>query len=153
MTRTDQVECIVFRRCKAGLEYLLLKRIPEKGGFWQPPCGGVEPSETIEKAALRELFEETGITKEQIVQQIPDVHQFTMNKHYLTGEEMPVITEHVIGLEVGEDVLVSFERNIHAEHEEYCWVGFEEALRLLKWENNEAAFRKLNRLLSLTFNR
>lgn len=148
MTRTDQVECIVFRRREGGVEYLLLKRILEKGGFWQPPCGGVEPGETIGKAALRELFEETGITDEQVLRQIADVHQFTMGKNYLTGEDMPVITEHAIGFEVGEDVQVSLEKNIYPEHEEYRWVGFEEALRLLKWEDNKNAFRKLNLLLT-----
>jgi len=34
--------------------------------FWCTIGGGIEPGETIEHAALREIFEETGITKDAI---------------------------------------------------------------------------------------
>ena len=37
-----------------------------KGGAWQMPQGGIDDKETPEKAAIRELYEETGITKEKI---------------------------------------------------------------------------------------
>ena len=37
-----------------------------KGGAWQMPQGGIDSKETPEKAAIRELYEETGITKEKI---------------------------------------------------------------------------------------
>jgi len=33
---------------------------------WQMPQGGIEPGDTIEKTILKELYEETGITKEKI---------------------------------------------------------------------------------------
>lgn len=39
---------------------LLLRRSPERGGFWQPVTGRIEPGETPEAAARRELGEETG---------------------------------------------------------------------------------------------
>jgi len=45
-----------------GSELLLIKRIIHPGkGFWALPGGFVEQGETVEKAALRELYEETGI--------------------------------------------------------------------------------------------
>ncbi len=44
-----------------GEEVLLLKTQPARGGGWQPITGSIEPSESPEAGALRELFEETGL--------------------------------------------------------------------------------------------
>ena len=58
-----KIEIIVFRYVNKSYEYLLLKRIESKGGFWQPLTGGVEKEENLNQALTRELWEETGITK------------------------------------------------------------------------------------------
>ena len=43
------------------------KRIDNKeGDFWQMPQGGVDPGEDPDKAALRELWEETGVETENV---------------------------------------------------------------------------------------
>jgi lipoyl(octanoyl) transferase len=39
---------------------LMLQRSPERGGFWQPVTGRIEPGEAALEAARRELREETG---------------------------------------------------------------------------------------------
>jgi len=36
-----EVEAIIFRRNNTRIEYLLLKRLPQKNGFWQPVTGGM----------------------------------------------------------------------------------------------------------------
>jgi dATP pyrophosphohydrolase len=50
-----QVEGIIFRRNGGVIEYLLLKRLPERNGFWQPVTGGMEEGETREEALRREI--------------------------------------------------------------------------------------------------
>lgn len=46
--------------CSTIYEVLLLKK-PRKRDAWQLPQGGAENEETMEQAALRELYEEAGI--------------------------------------------------------------------------------------------
>lgn len=55
--RTHEVAIVVHR----GGEFLVLLRAPERGGYWHLPSGGVEAGETAERAAARELVEETGL--------------------------------------------------------------------------------------------
>jgi len=40
-----QVQAILFRKTNREIQYLLLKRTPEKEGFWQPVTGGLEEEE------------------------------------------------------------------------------------------------------------
>jgi len=49
-----QVEAIIFRRNGNTIEYLLLKRLPDRNGFWQPVTGGLEEGETLVEALRRE---------------------------------------------------------------------------------------------------
>lgn len=146
--RRIQIECIVFRKKGRIHEFLLLKRIPKKGGFWQPPCGGLEKEDGSKlEAAYREILEEANIHRESVIRVIEDVDVFEINKHYLTEEPIPTITEYVFGFEVDPNISISIQDNIYPEHERFEWVSFEKALNLLKWENNKAAFTKLKRLL------
>jgi 8-oxo-dGTP pyrophosphatase MutT (NUDIX family) len=54
--------CVVYRRDQAGTPLLLL--IYDKYGRWTLPKGHLEPGETNQDAAVREVFEETGLTGE-----------------------------------------------------------------------------------------
>jgi 8-oxo-dGTP diphosphatase len=56
------VDCVVFAREGNATKVLLIKRGREPyAGCWAIPGGFVEPDETLEQAALRELEEETGV--------------------------------------------------------------------------------------------
>ena len=53
---------VVFRKYHGYIELLLIKHVV--GGHWSFPKGHVEPGETEEQTALREIKEETGIDVE-----------------------------------------------------------------------------------------
>ena len=142
MAKSTKVNCILFRKKNSGYEFLLLKRIPEGGGRWQPITGSVESTDaSIKDAAYREMLEETGIGKDGIIRVIENVHVFT----WLDDGETK--TEHVFCFEVAPDAKVRLDVNVCKEHDEYQWVAFEEALKLLEWDTQKDAFRKLNALL------
>jgi 8-oxo-dGTP diphosphatase len=56
------VDCVVFGRDAGRTKVLLIQRgSPPFTGHWALPGGFAEPHETLERAALRELEEETGV--------------------------------------------------------------------------------------------
>ena len=146
MRLDQQVLCIIFRESSSRREFLLLRRIPEKGAFWQPVSGGVEDTDaSFEAAVRREVLEETGI--KDIISLTPEVHSFVIDRHYLTGEPVSPVTEHVFGVKVPPGVEVTLEENIYPEHDSFRWVSFDEALGLLEWENNKDGLRRLRSYL------
>lgn len=145
MERTQQVQGIVFKKTEDGYKFLLLKRIKEKGGFWQPVSGGVDDryDDNVLEGMHRELEEEIKLKPYKIIRLLPHIHEFTMDKHYITGEPMPLLTEYVFGIEVEESFEPDIEKNPCSEHQGYAWVTYNEALTLLKWEDNKIALTKL----------
>jgi len=130
-----QVEAIIFRKKGNKTEYLLLKRVPERNGFWQPVTGGLEEGETRTEALFREIREETGI--KNLIGVIEGLYYFEFSDPNLNQE-------YVYGVEVSptEEVVLDGE-----EHSEYRWCSFQEALEMLSWEENKEALKKLNTIL------
>jgi dATP pyrophosphohydrolase len=131
MPTHQKIEVYAFRRTKRGIEYLLLKRVPKGGGYWQPITGSVEQNETTKDAALRETCEEIGIRSAGTL--YGPVYRFRFEKGGVEFEE------HVFGLEIGKASIV-----ISAEHSDSKWRGYEEALADLRWEANREGLRKLH---------
>jgi len=130
-----QVEAIIFRRKRGRIEYLLLKRLPERNGFWQPVTGGLEEGETRREALHREIEEETGIK---------DLIRVIEGLHYFEFSEPNLNQEYVYGVEVSpaEEVVLDGK-----EHSEYRWCGVQYALQLLNWKENKEALEKLSTIL------
>ena len=135
-TRVAQVEIIVYKFVNNEPLFLLLKRIPEKGGFWQPITGGVHENENLDSAAKRELFEETQI--DDYVNFLSDVHYFEFDSD---GEG--ILKEYVYGVEIRE----TKDAKLSSEHSEKKWCTLDEVLDLLKYDTNKDAFKKLYKLL------
>jgi len=131
-----EVEAILFKRSNKKIEYLLLKRIAERGGFWQPITGGLEEGETKIEALRREVREETGI--KNIIRIIEDVHYFEFS-------DPSPYKEYAYGVEVSPTETIILDKK---EHSEFRWCSFQEALDLMKWKGNKEALKKLNKILS-----
>ena len=131
-----QIEAILFKRTDGKIQYLLLKTIPRRGGFWQPITGGLEEGETKREALKREIREETGMTN--IIKIIENVHYHEFLAPHL-------VKEYVFGVEVSSNEKVVLDGK---EHSEFKWCSFQEALRLMKWKGNKDALKKLDKILS-----
>ena len=64
MTQRLPIQVCVFlvRAQDDDWEYLLLRRVPRIGGFWQGVTGAPEVGETLIQGAEREVHEETGFS-------------------------------------------------------------------------------------------
>jgi dATP pyrophosphohydrolase len=136
MVRTDQVILgIIFKRGESGVFYLLLKRNPRGGGFWQPVTGGVEDTETLEEALHREIREETGI--KECVRVIPGLqsHRFYAPR---------AVYEHAFGVEVRPGTKVKLDG---LEHSDARWCPYQDARALLVWPGNRTALERLDSVL------
>jgi dihydroneopterin triphosphate diphosphatase len=134
----NKVEAIIFRKNKANIEFLMLRRTKMRGGFWQPVTGGIEQGENEKEAVMREIMEETGIKK--IIRIIERVYHY-----HLEGDDAD---EYVFGVEISPDAEIFLDKNIYPEHDEYKWCKFEKALSLLKWPGNKEGLKKLNKILT-----
>lgn len=125
----DSVSAFVFRRERSGLSFLLMKRTPDRGGFWQSVSGRTKRKETAEAAAARETREETGLKVLRVV------YIDYLNAYY---ESPRVHLEPCFGVEVGAG-----EVRLSREHTEYRWLHAEAAVRRLRWAGNREALRVL----------
>jgi dATP pyrophosphohydrolase len=130
-----QIQAILYREVDEELQFLLLRRAPDRDGFWQPVTGGQEEGESRAEALRREVEEETGITN--FIRVVDGVHYFEYSLPHL-------IKEYVVGVEVGSDEKVAMSK----EHSEFRWCSYHGALQLLKWKENKAALTRLNKMLT-----
>lgn len=137
MKTNNQVEVIVYKKDPvSGFLYLMLKRNPKKGNFWQPITGNVELNETFEQAALRELKEETGITE--------FIKIFDTNYFFDFFDDDRQQHEKVFAVEVSITSIVT----LSEEHTEYQWATSEDCLnKYLKYPGNIEGLRNLSKKL------
>ena len=139
-----QVQGILFRKVEGRIEYLLLKTTPEREDFWQPVTGGLEEGETEVEALRREVSEETGIRN--FVRIIENVDYFEYpDAHFINIKGYDFITEYVFGVEVDQNERIVIDGK---EHSQFKWCSFQEALELLKWNENKKALSRLSEILS-----
>jgi 8-oxo-dGTP pyrophosphatase MutT (NUDIX family) len=145
-----QILAIIYRMNNGTPEFLLFKRVPEKGGFWLSVSGGYEETDgSLLDTCYRELEEETAIKKADIVTVHERLHiyQFTEqiknkeNTNYKTlNTDSLTLTTFTFGFEVKQGV----EPELLEEHTEYKWVTAAEAATLLKYAETIEGIQVLN---------
>lgn len=135
-------EVFLFAVQDGQFSVLLLHRRPERGNYWQPVTGSREPSDhSIAETAYREVLEETGIPKDQILSVFPDFYTF----HFTYTEKGNVFEyeEHCFGFEIRDPTAVTIDHNPVDEHDSVQWFSFAEAMEILKWDENKRALQTL----------
>lgn len=144
MLRVPRQVLVYLFRCSGdgGVEFLLLRRTEEWGGFWQGVSGAPEWGESDDEGAIREVREETGFRVASDLRRIDFRYELLRESdpdrerwEQVYGPDVHAIPEEVYVANVpGTDpVLAPY------EHEAFTWCSVKDALRLLTWENNQRA--------------
>ena len=113
--------------------YLLLQH---STGHWDFPKGKIEPQETKQEAAIRELHEETGL-----VSHLDETFEETINYVFLDYNKK--ITQKTVYFFIGKatnsTVILS------DEHIDYEWLPYKQGLKKLTYENARIVLKKANK--------
>ncbi|HEU0299875.1 MAG TPA: NUDIX domain-containing protein [Longimicrobium sp.] len=136
---------VLFRDGGEARRYLLMRSALTRRPIWEFPKGGVEAGETEAQAAVRELWEESGIGESQISvlegYREEERYVFTQGQ----GEERTLIVKKVIYfLATTDEERVVISR----EAEEYRWATYEEAMRLIRFPGKRRVLEVAEALLA-----
>jgi 8-oxo-dGTP pyrophosphatase MutT (NUDIX family) len=127
------------------LQVLLFKTVADRGSQWQPVCGWVEDGETPAKAALREAWEETGLTFPAGVEAQPVGYSFEFTSRWTGEHANPLVLDEGFSLSLSEERLPRIP-NISLDPEEHVaarWYTYEKAMELLFHESHKNSLKTL----------
>ncbi|MBX7247033.1 MAG: NUDIX domain-containing protein [Candidatus Sumerlaeaceae bacterium] len=114
--------------------FLVLRRPPNRGGFWQPVTGNLTPGESAESGAMREIWEETGL---EAVHNLEPVGEFTFENR---------------GKQFHEKIFVgavdSRKIKLCPEHDEFRWSPYVNAREMIHFESNRNGLDQAASLLA-----
>lgn len=130
-----------------GEKFLLLHRLLHWRG-WEFPKGHIKEGEPVDAAMARELFEETGILKFELLGKIDEVNYFDnvrKRKSHVQNFLVRVSSNNKITFE--HQAIKNGERV--AEHDDFKWCFPSEAVKLLKHKNMKQSMQKAIKMLGL----
>ncbi|MBW3565101.1 MAG: lipoyl(octanoyl) transferase LipB [Acidobacteria bacterium] len=117
---------------------LLLQRKNDRGGFWQPVTGRIEPGESSLDAAARELREETGLDPSGL-REHPLRQSFVIDPEYLGSSAISFADERTFHLEHRGNEVV----RLGPEHQRYEWVSRERVPDRIRWSDDREAIEAI----------
>jgi dATP pyrophosphohydrolase len=119
-------------------DVLLLKKINDKD-MWQSVTGSMQENETAFDAAKRELFEETGLNPDNLVdckkEYVFEIYEMWRHKY---DDGITHNTEHVFKLELDDIVDIDIDKD---EHDSYIWLSrVKAAEKVFSHTNRQAIF-------------
>ncbi len=140
-----QVHIYLYREGKDGYEYAIFQR-SDNPLWWQGICGGLEDDETIEEAAIRETYEEAGISdklpfyKLENLSYLP-VSIFSEKRQNIWGKDIVVVPMFFFAVPYNGQITLSH------EHSEIRWLSYENAQQLVYFNDQKTALYELNERL------
>lgn len=119
--------------------YLLLKRSEDRiyHGQWRMIGGKVEKGETYWQAAVRELYEETGL-KPLKLWTIPSVNTFYEHK-----------TDQILHIPAfAAEINDSEHITLDTEHSDYNWFSLDDALKKISWPEQKRLIRLTHSIIT-----
>lgn len=134
----DRRSVSVFAFVAEPLAVLLLRRPASRAAGWQPVTGRVEPGDaTLDAACVRELAEEAALPPPAEMLDLGIESEF-VGYDGVTYRQRAFAARYATRLNAAKS----------EEHEELRWASLDEALALLRWDEDKDALRALVTLLS-----
>lgn len=142
MATTDNKKSLPYRPC-VGVALFNMDGLVFVGeridtpGAWQMPQGGIDEGETIEQAAFRELHEEVGTDKAEILKIHDEKLRYSIPEHVLkemglwdgkyTGQEQTWVAMRF----TGEDTDINLNHHVEPEFSAWQWIELEKTPDLI----------------------
>lgn len=146
----------LFTRTSEGVHFLMLRRIPTRGGFWQGVTGAPHPHESDDEAAVREVREETGFDVSASLMPLGVEYEYRLSsevaREAIYAAHVRAIHVVAFGAEVAEQREPTLDPD---EHDAFAWCSHREAAEMLDWpvekdalDARRSALRELASLLA-----
>ena len=129
---------VVFRETSEGREYLLLKHSPPYS-HWDFPKGHIEKGEKTEETVRREIKEETGISKIEIIPGFKETKRYFVK---YTGEKTLKFVAYFLTKTSDKKVKISW------EHQDYAWLPYEKAVKQITYSTSKKLLKEADEFLS-----
>lgn len=127
---------VVYRMHEGQTLYLILQYA---AGHWDFPKGHMDPGETKEETAVRELREETGLTAH-----IDPGFEMSFSYSFMQNGD-----QHFKEVYFFKGKVDTADVQLSSEHLDYRWLNYEDALAQLTYDNAKALLGEVERVNQL----